>query len=129
MDCLQHLNYKVNAGSVPVVWFSMNDLIEHEVVDEKVIKPLNKPHIVTSIARAISRYLWDGETLGEMWHNAMEDNINIIETLYVESVKDKNLPLIDINSLKTDDAKNFLEKRLKGTKDEDSSGKVQEEDT
>ena len=126
-DCLQHLNFKANAGSVPVIWFSLNDLTEQELIDKKLTKPINAPHIVTSIANTIGSYLWDVVSFGIMWSTALEENINVVEEFYVNSVKDNDLPLIDINSLKTDTAKNILEERLKGSKNDDAPKKVKKE--
>jgi hypothetical protein len=125
-DCLQHLNFKVNNNNVPVIWFSITDLIDKQLIDKKMTKPLNKIHIVTQLADNISECLWERD-FGQMWHDALEGNVDVVEEYYVNSVKENDLPLIDINCLTTDTAKNILEERLKGSKNDDAPKKNQKE--
>lgn len=111
--CLDTLNYHANNGAVPVVWFSMSDFIDHELVDEKIIKSLagDPAEVTKDIAREVGNFIWGGETL---WHDALEESAATVEELYVKSVKDKQLPLIDMSILQTKEGKELLEKRLKG---------------
>lgn len=52
--------------------------------------------------------------MGEMYHEALEVAGQRLEMMFVGDVDDKELPLIDINIFKTEEAKLAFEKRLKG---------------
>ena len=114
-DCLDELNYNANDGSVPVVWFSMNDLINHDEATEEIARPLlGDVTIATCLAREVGDYIWGGETLGQMWHDALDESLGTLEEFYIGRMKDEDLPLVNIDRLKTDKGKELLEKRLKG---------------
>jgi hypothetical protein len=113
--CLDKLYFQITGGSIPVVWFSMGDFTDHELVDEKVIKAVsNDPEFAKEVAGEVEDFIWGGETLGEMWHEALEESVSTVEKSYVSRLKDSDLPLVAMKSLKSKDAKDLLEKRLKG---------------
>jgi hypothetical protein len=115
MKCLNKLYFEMTGGSIPVVWFSMGDFTDHELVDEKVMKVVSGDFkVAKEIADEVESYIWGGEILGELWYNSLEESVATVEKAYVARVKDSDLPLIDINSLKSKEAKDLLEKRLKG---------------
>jgi hypothetical protein len=117
MKCLDKLYFQITGGSIPVVWFSLGDFTDHEIVDEKMINTISgNPNAASTIAQEVGSYIWSGEILGEMWHGALEESVSTVEKFYVEGVKDSDLPLIDVKSLKSKEAKTLLEKRLKGDK-------------
>jgi len=115
MTCLDKLYFQITGGSIPVVWFSMGDFTDHELVEEKIIKSISgDPEIAKEIAQEVESYIWGGETLGQMWHEALEESVSEVEKSYVARLKDSDLPLVDMKSLKSQDAKDLLETRLKG---------------
>jgi hypothetical protein len=114
-DCLDELNYRINDGSIPVVWFSMNDFINHDEATEEIARPLlGDATIATFLAREVGSFIWGGETLGQLWHDALDESIGTLEEFYIGRLKDAELPLVNIDSLKTEKGKQLLEKRLKG---------------
>lgn len=113
--CLDTLNFKANDGAIPVVWLSMDDYINHDEATEEITKTLVGDVTITAqLAREVGDYLWGGDTMGQMFHDALDDSLGTLEELYVQNVKDKELPLIKSGSLTTEKGKLLLEKRLKG---------------
>jgi hypothetical protein len=113
--CLDELNYRINGKSIPIVWFSMDDLLNHELVDSNILNRFHEDHIVAGeIATEVKNYIWGGETLGELFHEALEASAATVEERFVKSLKDNQLPLIDMSLLKTKEGKECLENRLKG---------------
>jgi hypothetical protein len=93
----------------------MGDFTDHELVDEKIMKVVSRdPEFASQVAKEVDGFIWGGETLGELWHEALEESVSTVEKSYVSRLKDSDLPLVDMKSLKSEDAKVLLEKRLKG---------------
>lgn len=115
--CLDELNYMTNGKAIPIVWFSMDDLIEHEVVDEEIIKHFaGDMKTAMDLAQDVQSNIWGGSALGEMFSDALNECAGPeLEKRYVTVTKDKDLPLIPMDSLKSEEAKSLLEKRLKGS--------------
>jgi hypothetical protein len=115
MKCLDKLYFQITGGSIPVVWFSMGDFTDHELIDDKVMNVVsNDPEFAREVSKEVDEFIWGGETLGEMWNEALEESVPTVEKSYVARLKDSDLPLVDMNSLKSKEAKALLEKRLKG---------------
>jgi hypothetical protein len=112
--CLDEMNYRINEKSIPIIWFSMDDLLNHELVDFNVLNCFKGDHVIAGeIAKEVGGYIWGGETLGELFHEALEVSAATVEERFVKSLEDKQLPLIDMSILKTKEGKECLEKRLK----------------
>jgi hypothetical protein len=69
-----------------------------------------------TIGNGVSDHLWDGQTMGDMFHEALEVAGQRLEMMFVNDVDDKELPLISIDMFKTEEAKAAFEKRIKGDK-------------
>lgn len=115
-ECKEALNYRLNDGSVPIVWFSIEDLNDHEVLDPSILKKIKKDEVkVIAAAKLMGDFIWD-DTMGDAFHTALEEVASRFEQGYVKGMKDKELPLLDIDILQSDEAKEMLETRLKGGK-------------
>lgn len=121
-ECMDEFNFRVN-GFIPVVSFSLDDFINHEenglpLLNPKLIKTIVADHTdyktSAKIAVEVSDFIWAGETLGQMWHDALLASAATVEELFVKSLKDEQLPLIDMSLLHTKEGKELLEKRLQG---------------
>jgi hypothetical protein len=114
-QCLDEMNFHANNGAVPVVWSSMEDLINHDEATEEIARPLvGDVTIATQLAREVGDYIWGGETLEEMWHEALDESIGTLEEFLIQRIKDEDLPLFNPDKLTTEKGKNLLEQRLKG---------------
>jgi hypothetical protein len=114
IKCLEHLNHHIG-GAIPVVWFSIGDLANHDEATEELIKPImGNIEAVTKLAQEIGEYIWGGETLGTIWGEALDSvSTGTLEELYIEHLPDKALPLVVINKLHSEQAKTLLEQRLR----------------
>ena len=118
LDCLNQLNYLVNDHSIPIVWFSMNDFINHDESMAKIAQPLVGDFFIAErLSQEVSDYIWGGETLGQIYHDALDESRASLEEFYVKRLEDRDLPLADVNTLETDAGKLALERRLKGESD------------
>lgn len=116
MTCLDKLNYMIG-GTIPIVWFSMDAFVNHDEATEEIAKPLLGDFSIAKIlSDEVESCIWAGETFGEMFHDALDESLGTLEKLYVEHLKDAELPLINIDSLKSEEARTLLETRLKGGK-------------
>jgi hypothetical protein len=115
LDCLNKLNYLVNDQSIPIVWFSMNDFINHDESMEEIVKPLVGDFFIAKrLSQEVNDYIWGGETLGQIYHDALDESRASLEEFYVKRLEDRDLLLANVNTLETDAGKLALERRLKG---------------
>lgn len=115
IDCKDTFNFLVNGRSHPIVWAGLQDVENHETCHPDILKFYeNNNDVAMTIANGVNDHLWDGQTMGEMYHEALEVAGQRLEMMFVGDVDDKELPLIDINIFKTEEAKLAFEKRLKG---------------
>ena len=112
--CLDTLNFKLNR-SVPVASFDILDLEEHELIDPKIIKKYRgNEKIIRKLGLVVEQYIWSGETLGEMFHEALGEAAGELEAFYIYKLPRKALPLISMHDdLRTNAGREALEHRLK----------------
>ena len=109
-DCLKELNYKLNSGSVPVVWFSLEDL-KDRACKELLDRAKKNPKTVRDLATTVSDYLWNDNSMGDMFHEACDYVATSLEEDFVTNAPATELPLF-MEQLVTDEAIKALETRL-----------------
>ena len=93
----------------------MDDVIEHDVIDMDICKRHIKDEwVVLHLANKVQDSIWQGDNFGNIFSDAVEEAAEELEQIHIKSIPDKELPLIDIGSLKSEESKSILEKRLKG---------------
>ena len=113
--CLDTVLLGIN-GSIPVTVFNMADLENHEVVHEEIVEAYKDDvGVVRELARDVENYIWAGETLGEMFHDALVDAGQKLEKIHIENNTGTNLLTIPMSMLHSEEAKQLLESKLKGS--------------
>lgn len=112
--CLETVTFKVN-GCLPVASFDILDLENNELVDPKIIKKYkNNERVNRKLGLVVEQYIWNGETLGEMYHEALGEAAGELEAIYINELPKKELPLISMHDvLHTNAGREALEHRLK----------------
>jgi len=114
LDCKDELLLKMNDNALPIAQFDMQALIDHEVISEEIVKHFAKDFAtIKRLAIDVEEYIWSGETLGEMFHEALVEAGQALEKKYVAGIPNKNLPLHSISEFKSSEAKSLFECRLK----------------
>jgi hypothetical protein len=115
--CLDTLNHRVN-DAIPVVWFSYNDLINHEVAALEVLehKLFHNEGLVRELAEDVDDFIWGGETLGEMFHDALVEAGQKLEKNFIAAIPKKDVPLYINVEWKSDEARELYQKLLTGGK-------------
>jgi hypothetical protein len=114
--CLDTVNLGIN-HSIPIAVFSMDDLGSgvHDIVDDEILdKYKSDVETVALLASDVEQYVWAGETMGEMFHSALADAGQKLELWHIENTKGKELLCIPMSMLHSEEAKQALEKKLKG---------------
>lgn len=112
--CREELEYKLT-GAISVVGLDYETLNYHEAVCPEAIKHFKKCGItLAELANNVGEYIWSGETLGEMFHEAIIEAGQKLEKNWIVQMKRTDLPLVQFDSLKSDESRQLLEKRLKG---------------
>ena len=113
-DCRKELAYKINGESIPQVSFSMQDLRDHEAVNERVLQHYEK-NISMAYARAtdVGEYIWGGQTLGEMYVEALAEVGQMLEKNFIADMPSKDLPTLMGEEFHSEEARKLLDKRLK----------------
>jgi len=111
-ECKTTFNFLIN-NSTPIVWAGMDDIKNHETVHPDIIAYYEKNNdVCQAIARDVEDYVWSGGTMGDIFHDALVEAGQKLEKWYVEAIPKTQLPLA-ISLLKSEEAKQALEKRLK----------------
>jgi hypothetical protein len=93
-------------------------LINYEVISEEIVNHFaNDYKTIKELATDVEEYIWSGETLGEMFNEALVEAGQKLEKNFIVGLKDKDLPLHIINEFKSEEAKTLFECRLKGVED------------
>lgn len=111
------MNLKINS-SIPVAVFCINDLGPdvHGMVDQEIIdKYKNDVETIALLATDVEQYVWDGSTMGEMFESALADAGQKLELWHIENTKGKELLCIPMSMLHSEEAKQLLESKLKGS--------------
>ena len=113
-DCKDKLLLKINDNALPVAQFSLQEFVNHEVVSEEIVKHFaNDFATIKQLAFDVEQYIWSGETLGEMYHEAIVEAGQVLEKNYIAGLKNPPLHLHLMKELKSE-AKALFECRLKG---------------
>jgi hypothetical protein len=112
--CRNELEYKLT-GSISVVGLDYETLSYHEAVCPEAVEAFKKDGItLAELANDVGEYIWSGETLGEMFHAAIIEAGQKLEKNWIAHMKRTDLPLVLMESLKSDESRQLLEQRLKG---------------
>lgn len=111
-QCRDELVFRCNDNSVPVVSFSLEDLRNHEVIDEEILDHF-KPAAAMDLAPSVGDFIWGGQTLGEMLHDAIVEAGQTLEKNFVSTAKPAEL-VLKMDKLRSEEAIKLLEQRLKG---------------
>ena len=114
-DCKDELLLKINDNALPIAQFNMQALIDHEIISEEIVNHFAKDFkTIKELAIDVEEYIWGGETLGEMFNEALVEAGQKLEKNFIAGLKDKELPLHTLNEFKSEEAKTAFECRLKG---------------
>ena len=103
--------------AVPIMWVSYQDFLDHELLSPEVLDRIKGDDYRMNAADKISSYLWDyGDTMGNLFGEALDEIAKEMEQWYVDELKDVELPTVNMDSLKSEEAQSKLEARLKGDK-------------
>jgi hypothetical protein len=93
----------------------MKDIEEDEVLSPEIVKHFENDAVgLNHTANHVADYLWEGADIGEGFHDAVLNAAQELEKNFVSNYPDKDLPLLAMDSLKWDESKQLLERRLKG---------------
>ena len=113
-ECREALEYKLTSAQ-SIVGLDYETFTNHEAACPEAIKAFEKDGITLSqLASDVGDYIWAGETLGEIIHEAVIEAGQKLEKNWIAGMKRTDLPLVQFDSLKSDESRQLLEKRLKG---------------
>lgn len=100
---------------MPIAQFNIQALVDHEVISEEIANHFATDFkSIKELAIDVEEYIWSGETLGEMFNEALVEAGQKLEKNYVTNLKDPLLHLHLMRELKSEEAKALFECRLKG---------------
>ena len=114
-SCVRSLSYRCT-NATPIVWFDLDDLKEKNLLTQTVYEHHMKNAEDTTIAKGdeLADYLWRaGQFFGDEFYEGCQRVASNMEIEYIDSLEDLELPLVMIESLKSEEAKTRLEDRLK----------------
>jgi len=112
-ECLDTLTQKVN-DAVPIVWFSSEDLYNHEVAAPEVLdnKKFLNEGLIKELANDVSNYIWGDQTLGELFGEALTEAGQKLEKNFIAAIPKKDLPCYINVEWKSKESQELYEKRL-----------------
>jgi hypothetical protein len=115
-DCKDVLLTKINDNTLPIAQFNLQALVDHEIISEEIVNHFaNDFKTIKQLAIDVEEFIWDGETLGVIFDEALTEAGETLERKFIAGLKDKELPLHTIDEFKSKGAKKFFEDRLKGS--------------
>lgn len=114
-ECLDTITYRIN-DAVPVVWFSYNDLSNHEAAAPEVLSSdrFHNEDIVRELAKDVDQFIWKGATLGKMFDEALSEAGQKLENNFIANIPKKEMPCHISVQWKSEEAREFYKKRLTG---------------
>lgn len=107
--------FKINGNALPIAQFNLQAIIDHEVISEEIAKYFAKDFkTIRDLATEVEEHIWNGESLGKMFNEALVEAGQKLEKNFIAGLKDKELPLHTLNEFKSEEAKKLFECRLKG---------------
>jgi hypothetical protein len=93
----------------------MEAMLNHEVISEEIANHFAKDFkTIKELAIDVEDYIWSGETLGDMFNEALVEAGQKLEKNYIAGLKDPALHIHLMKELKSEEAKALFECRLKG---------------
>lgn len=102
-------------GSYPAVWFSVDDIGEHESCHQEILDKTSE-EVQIILASKAADHIWDDNYIAEKFGEVCASIGENLEEDFIKDLKDVEVPLYGrlYGELKSEGGKKALAKRLKG---------------
>ena len=111
-ECFKLVVFKAEGEALPILWASLDDMGEREVMTEKELEGVTAEDW-RQATMDMADVLWRDDYFSETFRSCLETGAVTLERLKIKKADPKDLPLL-LGQIKDEDNKSYLDKRLKG---------------